>query len=586
MPLSELNNSQPLALGIDAGGTYTDVVLVERARGNVIAQAKSLTTSQELSVGIARALDTLQIPDRQAIHSISLATTLATNAIVENKGGRVGLLLMGYDRKMLAQFDLLGNLPVVERKALRGRLDEQGHEVEPIDEAEALDALQQMRGRVEALAISGYFSVQNPDHERRLKDLASQTLGVPVVCGHELTGRLDAVKRAVTACLNARLLPVLSALVDALESCLRQRGITAPLWMMGGEGRLLSAPEVRLRPVETILSGPAASVVMACVTTGVSNGIVIDMGGTTSDIAVLRGGHPGVSANGALVGGWPTSVGAVDVRTCGLGGDSHIQLLSGRLKIGPRRAMPVCLAAVEYDGVLAHLRRLSILARNTQNNFPMSLADFVVQVRTAVGLQLNWQERGVLDLLKDGPTPVLDIFDHADDSYLLLQGIGQLEDRGIVQRIGLTPTDLLHVQGKYLEWNEEAAGLATEIAARQSGLNLDEFSDRIEEKVVDQLATEVIGRLLQEESISGGPAGWDSYLLQRALDGRDTDAPIRCQITLQDPLIGLGAPARAFIPRLADKLNTDWICPPHAEVGVALGTVLGQIEGNVSFGLR
>ena len=86
MPLSELNNSQPLALGIDAGGTYTDVVLVERARGNVIARAKSLTTSQELSVGIARALDTLQIPDRQAIHSISLATTLATNAIVENKG--------------------------------------------------------------------------------------------------------------------------------------------------------------------------------------------------------------------------------------------------------------------------------------------------------------------------------------------------------------------------------------------------------------------------------------------------------------------------------------------------------------------
>ena len=576
MPLAEPNSSKPLALGIDAGGTYTDIVLVARATRQVLAQAKSLTTPHELSVGIARALDALHIPDRQAIHSVSLATTLATNAIVENKGGRVGLLLMGYDRKMLAQFDLLGNLPVATRHSLRGRVDELGREIEPVDESEALQTLGQMRGHVQAIAVSGYFGVQNPTHERRVRELAVQALAVPVVCGHELTGRLDAVKRAVTACLNARLLPVLSALVDALESCLRQRDIVAPLWMVGGEGRLLSADEVRQRPVETILSGPAASVIMARATTGLTDGIVIDMGGTTSDIAILRGGHPGLSSNGALVGGWPTSVSAVDVRTCGLGGDSHIQLLGGRLKIGPRRAVPVCLAAVEHDSVLEHLRRLRVVAQNSPDRFPMSLADFVVQIQSAAGLELSWQERGVLDLLKDGPIPLLDIFKHADDSHLLLQGIDRLEERGVAQRIGLTPTDLLHARARYVEWNEEAARLACSIVAYQMGLTLEQFCDDVEERVVDQLATEVIARLLQAENVSG----WDSYLLQRALDGRNDNAPIHCRIALRDPLIGLGAPARAFIPRLAEKLNTSWICPAHAEVGVALGTVLGQLENN------
>ena len=565
-----------LALGIDAGGTYTDAVLVELPAGDVVAQAKALTTPDDLSVGIAHALDRLSVPDKQSIHSVSLATTLATNAIVEQKGGRVGLLLMGYNRKMLAQFNLLGNLPVVERRSLKGRLDERGRELEALDEDEVRDVLRQMQGKIEALAVSGYFSVSNPIHEQQVKALASDVLSVPVVCGHELTSRLDAVKRAVTAALNVRLLPVLSTLLDALESCLRERGIVAPVLMMGGEGRLLTASEARQRPVETILSGPAASVVAARLTTGMS-GIVIDMGGTTSDIAVLRDGNPGLSPDGALVGGWPTSVNAVDVRTCGLGGDSHIQSVGSRLKIGPRRSCPVCRAAVEHEQIMEHLRRFHVLSRNVQKSFPVSLADFVVQSRPAVGLQLNWQERAVLDQVRDGPAPLLDIFDRMDGSHLHVQGINQLEERGLVHRIGLTPTDLLHAQGKYMEWNEEAACIATEVVARQLGLSAVELCDRIQEQMIDQLAIEIMGRLLKDENVPDGTTGWDSYLLRRALDGQDTASPVQCRIALKDPLVGLGAPVATFLPRLAEKLNTSYVCPPYAEVGVALGTVLGQL---------
>ena len=556
MICSDPNTSQPLALGIDAGGTYTDAVLVTCDGTCVVAQAKALTTPYDLSIGIANALDLLSLTNRQAIHSVSLATTLATNAIVERRGGRVALLLTGYDRRMLAQFNLLGNLPVVERLSLKGRLNEQGQEVEPIDEDEVRPVLEQLRGRVEALAVSGYFSVNNPIHEQQIRDLAAEVLAVPVVCGHELTSRLDAVKRAVTTALNARLLPILNTLLDALDACLRERNISAPVLMMGGEGKLLTADEVRRRPVETILSGPAASVVAARLAQ-VTEGIVIDMGGTTSDIAVLRNGSPGLSPDGALVGGWPTSVNAVDVRTCGLGGDSHIQLLSGRLKIGPRRSSPVCLAATEHAEILPHLRRLDALSRNTDRTFPVSLTDFIVQVRPATGLQLNWQERAVLDIVRHGPAPLLDILDRMDGSHLHVQGIEQLEERGLVQQIGLTPTDLLHAQGRYSAWDAEAAVIATAIFARQFGLDADVLCHRVEEQVVDQLAIEVMGRLLKDQDVPAEANGWDSYLLRRALDGQDPGAPIQCRIGLNDPLIGLGAPAIAYLPRLAEKTQHD-----------------------------
>ena len=440
-----------------------------------------------------------------------------------------------------------------------------------------------MQGKAEALAISGYFSVRNSAHEQPIRAMACDMGAWPTVCGYELTSRLDAVKRAVTAALNARLLPVLRDLLESLQACLQQRGISAPVWMMSGEGRLMAAADVRQRPVETILSGPAASVVAARMSAGQP-----DTRSSSTWVArpaisrCCAGGQPGLSAEGAMVGGWPTHVNAVDIRTCGLGGDSHIQLFSGRLKIGPRRACPVCLAAIEHGEMIRQLRRLSTLVetrlkREPEELLPVSLADFIVQVRPVQGLQLNWQERAVLGLLREGPVPLLDVFDRLDASHLHVQGVDQLEERGLIQRIGLTPTDLLHAEGTYLAWNEEAASLAAHVVARQMGLSVKELCDTIREQIVDQLAFEVMGRLLKDEMAGDGTARLDSYLLRRALGAPEPGAPMRCRIELRDPLVGLGAPARSYLPRLAEKFHTEYVCPPYAEVGVALGAVLAGL---------
>src|SRR5262249_18128708 len=159
------------------------------------------------------------------------------------------------------------------------------------------------------------FSVRNPAHELRARALIRSCSGKPVTCAHELSSKLDAPRRALTAALNARLTPQIRHLIDALAVVLAQEQIDAPLMIVKGDGSLMKAEIALEYPVETILSGPAASVVGAGYLTGHKHFLVSDMGGTTTDCAVVSNGRPAINAEGALIGGWRTMVEAVDVRT-------------------------------------------------------------------------------------------------------------------------------------------------------------------------------------------------------------------------------------------------------------------------------
>jgi len=243
----------------------------------------------------------------------------------------------------------------------------EGDEVVPLDE----DALRQIiagqQDQVEAFAISSYFSVRKPAHELRARQLVQELTAdhphgpLPVTCGHELSSRLNSVRRATTAALNARLIPLLIELISTVQSAMQQLGISAPLMVVKGDGSLVRAEWAMARPIETILSGPAASVIGAWRLAGEKDVWVVDMGGTTTDIASLQDGLPRVNPEGASVGRWRTMVEAVDVFTVGLGGDSHVRVAKtpGRydtLHIGPRRVMPLSLLARQHPGIIARLR--------------------------------------------------------------------------------------------------------------------------------------------------------------------------------------------------------------------------------------
>ena len=347
----------PIFLGIDTGGTYTDAALWSEAggpKGTVLAKAKALTTRHDLAVGISGAVDAVLEKagvDPAAIKLVSMSTTLATNALVEGQGGRVALVMVGFAEDDLARDGLksaLGTDPVVFCPG--------GHNVHgdaaDLDLSPLEAVLPELAESVSGFAVCGYFATRNPEHELAARDLIRARTGLPVTASHELSAKLGGPRRALTTLLNARLIAMIDRLVAATEGFLEAWNIHAPLMVVRGDGALVSAAFARQRPIETILSGPAASLVGARHMTGLDDALVSDIGGTTTDVAVLDKGRPRLDPEGATVGGYRTMVEAVAMRTFGLGGDSEVALQEGaldpRLVLGPRRLVPLSLAAAQH----------------------------------------------------------------------------------------------------------------------------------------------------------------------------------------------------------------------------------------------
>jgi N-methylhydantoinase A/oxoprolinase/acetone carboxylase beta subunit len=346
-----------ILLGIDTGGTYTDAALFESDTNTILSSAKALTTKHDLAVGIRHSLESVLPDPPPEVRLASLSTTLATNAIVEGQGSPICLLLLGYPTDALDRSRLreaLGDDPVV---FIGGGHTVSGEEQAPLDLDAARRAIEAHAPRATAFAVSGYFAVRNPTHELAIRRLVREMTDLPVTCGHELTSNLDAPRRALTAALNARLIPLLQGLILAVRDMLTERGIHAPVMVVKGDGSLIRAEVALERPVETILSGPAASVVGARHLSGEDDVFVVDMGGTTTDIALLRDGRPMLDADGATVGGWRTMVEAVAVHTLGLGGDSEVRLdKENGLVVGPQRVVPLSLLIHLHPEMLGILR--------------------------------------------------------------------------------------------------------------------------------------------------------------------------------------------------------------------------------------
>ena len=324
-----------LILGIDTGGTYTDGVIIDRESHEVLHTAKALTTPENLAEGIENCMCALRFSKWEQIGMVGLSTTLATNAIVEGRGCQVGLVLLGGRPE--------GEIPAQISVQIDAQVNIRGGVRQPLQTKMIDEALGQIAGQCDAIAVSGYASVRNPEHELMVKRRAIELLGLPVVCGHEMTGALGYYERTVTTVLNARLLPLIHQLLDDMKRVMDRMGITAPLMVVRGDGSLMRSDYAADRPVETILSGPAASVAGARFLSGCENGIVVDMGGTTTDIAGLRHGDCAVSEEGAILSGWRTRVRALEIFTFGLGGDSEIVVSDkGDVQIGPRRVVPLC----------------------------------------------------------------------------------------------------------------------------------------------------------------------------------------------------------------------------------------------------
>ncbi|TCD16119.1 hydantoinase/oxoprolinase N-terminal domain-containing protein [Oricola cellulosilytica] len=573
-----------LSLGIDTGGTYTDAVLHDENRG-VVAKAKALTTRHDLAIGIGAAMDEVLAQgglDAGAIGLVSISTTLATNALVEGQGGRIALVMIGFGESDLDKAGLraaLGGDPVI---FLPG-----GHDAHGRAAALNLSALEArldgLANDVSAFAIAGYFAVRNPEHEVAVRDLIRARAGLPVTASHELSAKLDGPRRALTTVLNARLISMIDRLIDAAENRMSGMGIAAPLMVVRGDGSLVSASFARLRPIETILSGPAASIVGARHLAGENNAIVADIGGTTTDIAILEGGLPRIDPQGATVGGYRTMVDAVAMRTFGLGGDSEVSLQPGvlipEIKLGPRRVVPLSLMADLDVSVIAELQRqsrVSIPARN-EGRFAMRAG---IPDRLAAGLSRS--EADLFSRIDERARPL----DTVLTSNAELATLDRLAARGLVLLAGITPSDAQHVTGRFTHWNREAAVLGATLFARRRdgyGNSIATDPEAISRRVIDRLvrlsAERVLETALSEDGLDGAALSL-SPLARRAIDRPDGIAQL--MLSFDRPLIGLGAGASAYYPPAGDLLNATTVIPDHADVANAIGAVVGQVRISVT----
>jgi N-methylhydantoinase A/oxoprolinase/acetone carboxylase beta subunit len=570
-------------LGVDTGGTYTDAVIVDEAADLVIGKAKSLTTRADLALGIGRAVDAALLQSGVAakdVALVSLSTTLATNALVEGQGGRVALIFVGFDDDDLERGGLTEALkgdPVVK---LAGGHSHAGTETAPLDLAALEAQVAELGPQVMGFAVAARFATRNPAHEIAIRDLIRRVTGRPVTCSHELSAKLNGPKRALTAVLNARLVGMIDRLVAACERHLAEIGISAPLMVVRGDGALISAAMVRERPIETILSGPAASIVGARWLTGAQDALVSDIGGTTTDVALLRGGLPEIDPEGARVGGFRTMVEAVAMRTTGLGGDSEVRLLTegltGGLRLGPRRLIPVSLLASEH-GAMVHAALDRALSTETSGEFD---GRFVVPMGGQTG-GLTPREATVLARVTQ-PMPLAQAF----ASRLEVAAMERLVARGLVMISGVTPSDASHVLGRLDAWDAEAAEKAVRLLGRRRNGAGERFSmdgEGLAQAIIDQLTAQTVDCLLE--------AAFDE---DDAFAGQDTDALARHVLTraaltqhrgviqlsakLGVPVIGLGASAPSYYGAVGDVLGCEMILPEHAGVANAIGAVVGQIS--------
>lgn len=569
-----------LRIGIDTGGTFTDAVLLD-TEGEVRHKLKTPTTHHDLSICITQALQGLTTGRDESIAFVALSTTLATNAMVEDIAPPAHAILIGFNDAAIARFC---NSTGLERESLilvDGGHDSGGTERKPLDESGLLHEARRRvtSGYARSFSVCSMFAVRNPAHELRAAGLLQKELGVAVTRSSDLADGLDAPRRAQTAWINARLLGAIQELIDHAESEIRRLELDCPLMVVKGDGSLISSDMARQRPVETLMSGPAASVIGAKATTGQVSALVIDIGGTTTDIARVEDGFPLLNEAGAMVGARRTMVKAIDVNSVGLGGDSLISLDDlGRMVIGPRRAVPLSRLAKDHPAIIEVLQ----IQHDRFFEHPHD-GMFVVRRRDAPA-DMSRNQQQLWEALESGPVPVADVIERMRAKLPLEAMIRE----GTVIYAGLTPTDALVIREAGLSGNREAAELGLLINARKmphaaskQTRTVTDLADEVIQRFEQAVTRAIIGSQFQLPG-AGEPGRISNDPLMEAALYPDTDRFLQPQFELRAPIIGMGAPAGALLPGAGPRLLTRCHIPDHAEVCAAIGAAFGVISQAVT----
>lgn len=540
-------------IGIDTGGTFTDAVLLEQETGNIVASAKKPTTHQQLATGtsdaLASLLTTAQVSAKQ-IASLIVSSTLATNSVVENKGARVALLVIGYVRHF--------KLPVKAVIYIKGGHTITGEEEEPLELDYLVEVVNNLRNEVDAYGVCSAMSIKNPAHELVTEKAISMLDPKPVFCSHRTSNIAGMRERAATAGLHAKLMPIMEEYLTGIGEAMVALGLDCPLYIVSGNGSVISADKAVEFAGSTVASGPACTANFGALQTD-GDALVIDVGGTTTDIAMIRKGEPILAAEGCQIGGWRTHVEAVDMVTGGIGGDSHASIdKKGALSLGPNRVTPLSMAN--------NLPDLSTWFNvNEQAKLIICRPEMFVKAEDEIDKYL---------INVGSATPLTLKTDTGLSGITVEKRLERLINRQQVYECGFTPTDALHVLGRIEIGDTEIAREGAKILGSAVNMSRAEFSQMIVAKAEEQIETLIIDYVIQHY--------WGNSLTG-FLSQRNAHPVLGVNFSLKIPLIGIGAAARHLLPAVAKRLQTSITFPENCEVGNAIGAAMIGLQGMVEY---
>lgn len=567
-----------IGLGIDTGGTCTDAVIYDSDRELVLSTGKTLTTKRNLEEGIANAIRMLDPGALSRVTFVSLSTTLATNACVENRGGHVRLLFIGADRKVLQQvyreygFDSLKDILVIDG------VPEGGYtEAAPPDWDDLLSIMDAFAG-AEAIGVVQLYPQKNGGaFEQHAKELIQAHYDVPVICGSELFSDRNIIRRGAGTYLNVRLIPVIRSFLSAVKNVLAAFHLDVPVYVVRSDGSLMKESFALEHPVETLLCGPAASALGGVHMAEDDDALVIDIGGTTTDVAIIRDGIAMTVDDGIRINGWKTFVKGMFIDTFGLGGDSAIRYDGRQLSLAANRQIPIAMICAEYPEIARKLKTRAGQA-SWFDRYPYE--GYVLLhdpgERPADTKARKW-EQDLIHALRKGPM-MMDEIAAIDGRYQLEKRLAPLEQEETILRFGLTPTDAMHIRGDYDAYDTESARLAAGMLAKLMHIPEDELPHLIYDAFVKKLVCN-IERILIERRIPEWNEAMPSEIaafLEKMYE-KDPCGMSDMHFVSSLPVIGVGGPSHIFMERAAALLGTRAILPEHARVANALGTLAGKI---------
>ncbi len=554
--------------------------------------SKALTTKEDLTIGILGAIDQLPAQLLKKAELVSLSTTLITNACVEDRTGQAKLIFFGGDRRIIDRYGSEYGLPQSNEVLIEDSHTKFTGEImrEPDWDLFRSHIREQFQYLDGAGIIEMYAMKNGAVIEKKAKEIFEQEFNLPVICGHELFSELSCLQRGATTLLNASLFPTIRSFIEAIQKAMQRRGITAHVVIVRSDGSLMNEEFAAMRPVETMLCGPAASVLGGRALSNEPNCIMIDMGGTTTDIALIRDGSPVTVVDGIKIGKWKTFVAGLYVKTFGLGGDSAIHYKEKQLILEPYRIVPMCIAAKQYPSIIDQLKSL---LRTDKKHTRFLYEHYMLMKDISENQRYSEKERAFCRALKNGPLILKDAAAAIGrDVYNL--NMSRLVKEGIVQICGLTPTDIMQIKGDFTAYSKEASLLVAEFAARNLEITVEELCNSVYDEIKRELYLHIAEAILENKyphfmkNGIGKETRWllsESYEMAKKRE-KDKDKDLAMSFTTEYTLLGVGAPIHIFLPDVAKMLGTKAVIPEHSEVANALGAIVGNVSARNSVEIR